>query len=59
MPTGIRNNYYCANSSCRRTTVHLCVKMDRRKYLYCVECGRRLEVRADGARERDESETPV
>ena len=41
-----RTNYYCASSHCRRTTVHLCVKMEAHKYLYCVECGRRLDVLA-------------
>ena len=39
-----RTNYYCASLHCRRTTVHLCVKMEAHKYLYCVECGRRLDV---------------
>jgi len=38
-------NYYCAGDHCRRTTSHLRVRMDRETYLYCVECGRRLEVR--------------
>ena len=56
MCTVTRSNYYCANSGCRRTTVHLCVKMEQRKYLYCVECGRRLEVRSPRPAERDDPE---
>jgi len=40
-------NYYCAGQSCRRTTRHLYVRLENQGYLYCVDCGRRLEVRED------------
>ncbi len=39
------NNYYCAGEQCRRTTRRLCVRMRKRTYYYCVNCGRRLELR--------------
>lgn len=38
-------NYYCAGERCRKTTRHVCVRMDERVYFYCVDCGRRLELR--------------
>ena len=38
-------SYYCAGDHCRRTTNHLCVRMQQRTYYYCVQCGRRLELR--------------
>ena len=41
------NNYYCAGDQCRRTTRRLCVRMRKRTYFYCVNCGRRLELRDD------------
>jgi len=37
------SNYYCASHLCRRTTRHVCVRMAKQTYYYCVECGRRLE----------------
>ena len=37
------SNYYCASHQCRRTTRHVCVRMTKQTYYYCVECGRRLE----------------
>ena len=39
-------NYYCAGDHCRRTTQRVRVRIDDRTYLYCVHCGRRLEMRA-------------
>lgn len=39
------NNYYCAGDQCRKTTRRLCVRMRKRTYFYCVNCGRRLELR--------------
>lgn len=41
------NNYYCAGEQCRKTTRRLCVRMRKRTYFYCVNCGRRLELRED------------
>lgn len=41
------HNYYCAGEHCRKTTSHFCVRMDERTYYYCVDCGRRLEVRLE------------
>jgi len=41
------NNFYCAGDQCRKTTRRLCVRMRKRTYYYCVNCGRRLELRAD------------
>ena len=41
------NNYYCAGDQCRKTTRRLCVRMRNRTYYYCVNCGRRLELRDD------------
>jgi len=39
------NSYYCAGDHCRRTTNRMRVRMRKRTYFYCVECGRRLELR--------------
>ena len=41
------NNYYCAGSQCRKTTQRVCVRMEKRTYYYCVDCGRRLETRGE------------
>ncbi len=41
------SNYYCAGSRCRKTTRRVCVRMSNRTYLYCVDCGRRLEMRRE------------
>jgi len=46
------NNYYCAGDQCRKTTRRLCVRMRKRTYYYCVNCGRRLELRADHEHEQ-------
>jgi hypothetical protein len=40
-------NYYCAGTRCRRTTRRVRVRMGQNTYYYCVECGRRLEVREE------------
>lgn len=40
------SSYYCAGDHCRRTTSRVRVRMRKRTYFYCVECGRRLELRA-------------
>ena len=40
-------NFYCAGEGCRRTTRRLTVRMQNRTYFYCVNCGRRLELRAE------------
>lgn len=40
-------NYYCDSPQCRRTTRRLCVRMNGRTYYYCVDCGRRLELRPE------------
>ena len=47
-------NYYCSGEQCRQTTRRLTVRLQRRTYLYCVKCGRRLE-KQDGC---DESRKP-
>jgi len=39
------SNYYCAGEHCRKTTRRLTVRMEKRTYYYCVNCGRRLELR--------------
>ncbi len=41
------SNYYCAGQACHRTTQHVIVRMHERTYYYCVQCGRRLEERAE------------
>ena len=51
-------NYYCAGDRCRRTTQHLCVRLQSGTYLYCVNCGRRLEVR-DECEHRTAPVTPA
>jgi len=43
-------NYYCAGERCRKTTRHLYVRLENQAYLYCVECGRRLDVRPEELR---------
>ena len=40
-------NYYCAGENCRKTTRRLTVRMMDRTYFYCVNCGRRLELRGE------------
>jgi hypothetical protein len=45
-------SYYCAGDGCRRTTRRLTVRMQKRTYFYCVDCGRRLELRDEEAAER-------
>jgi len=40
-------NYYCAGDRCRKTTRHLYVRLESLAYLYCVDCGRRLDVRPE------------
>ncbi len=40
-------SYYCDSPQCRRTTRRFCVRMNQRTYYYCVECGRRLELRPE------------
>lgn len=42
---GSHPSRYCAGPNCRRTTKRLRVRIRGRVYLYCVECGRRLELR--------------
>jgi len=42
-------NFYCAGEGCRRTTRRLTVRMQNRTYYYCVNCGRRLELRGEVA----------
>ncbi|MGH2670222.1 MAG: hypothetical protein ACRDH5_14090 [bacterium] len=37
-------NFYCAGDQCRKTTHHVCVRMNEQTYFYCVTCGRRLEL---------------
>ena len=46
-------NYYCAGEQCRKSTTRLMVRLQRRTYLYCVRCGRRLEMRDEYECERD------
>jgi len=45
-------NYYCSSAACRKTTAHVRVRMDRRTYFYCVQCGHRLELRESASAER-------
>ena len=40
----IPRNLYCDGMGCKRTTVHVLVKMGGRRYCYCVRCGRRKVV---------------
>jgi hypothetical protein len=40
-------NHYCSGADCRRTTRRVRVRLDSRTYLYCVRCGRRLDVIAE------------
>ena len=49
-------HHYCSGHLCRATTRHVRVRMESRTYFYCVQCGRRLETRAEfeNARARDE-----
>lgn len=47
-------NYYCTGDSCRKTTPHVCVRMDKRTFFYCVHCGHRLELRPGAAARRHE-----
>ncbi len=49
------HNFYCSGSQCRRTTKHVCVRMQRNTYFYCVACGRRLESRANVAQPAPQS----
>ena len=36
-------NWYCDETGCRRTRLHIQVLMGGRRYQYCVHCGRRKE----------------
>ena len=40
----IPRNLYCDGMGCKRTTLHVLVKMGGRRYCYCVRCGRRKDV---------------